>query len=51
MNTENRSDETLALEELPEVAPENAEAWERIEATDIQPRMKRALKKARRMTR
>ena len=33
----------LALEELPEIPEENLEAWEKIEATQIQPRMKRAL--------
>ena len=42
---ENGSDETLALVELPEIPEENLEAWERIEATEIQPRMKRALRR------
>ena len=39
------SDETSALVELPEIPEENVEAWERIEATQIQPRMKRALRR------
>ncbi len=42
---ENGSEETLALEELPEIPEENLEAWERIEATKIQARMKRALRR------
>ena len=35
----------LALEELPEIPEENLEAWEKIEASQIQPRMKRALRR------
>ena len=42
---EDGSDETLALVELPEIPEENLEAWGRIEATQIQPRMKRALRR------
>ena len=47
MSTPNETgpEETSALEELPEIPEENLEAWERIEATQIQPRMKRALRR------